>query len=132
MQHGLSYASIISSIPLETLFNSISSPDPVIDYIVKSLKSNRKNKYRYIKHLPIAYILNCIHSGVILKGGTRPNIIPEETQLHYYLRAPTVGQLNKLTEKVKGCFEAAAVATGCSVIFFFFCIFWCLLLCSLI
>ena len=69
-----------------------------------------------------------IFLGVILKGGTRPNIIPEETQLHYYLRAPTVGQLNKLTEKVKGCFEAAAVATGCSVkpSLFFFHIFLCL------
>ena len=53
--------------------------------------------------------------GIIKKGGAQPNIIPEETQLHYYLRAPTVGQLDELTKKVTTCFEAAAVATGCQV-----------------
>ena len=65
-------------------------------------------------------LISFIHSfiylpGVITKGGTVPNIIPELTELLYYLRAPTVRELDKLINKVVACFEAAAKATGCTV-----------------
>ena len=53
--------------------------------------------------------------GIITKGGAQPNIIPEEAQLHYYLRAPTVVQLEQLRRKLKQCFDAAAVSTGAQV-----------------
>ena len=50
--------------------------------------------------------------GVISEGGVKPNIIPDRAQLIYYLRAPTDEELEVLREKVTGCFEAAATATG--------------------
>ncbi|XP_069102697.1 xaa-Arg dipeptidase-like isoform X3 [Argopecten irradians] len=53
--------------------------------------------------------------GIITKGGTRPNIIPEEASLEYYIRAPNRAELNVLREKIVGCFESAATATGCKV-----------------
>ena len=56
-----------------------------------------------------------IFVGVITNGGAKPNIIPEETGLEFYIRAPTLKELNTLIEMSKGCFTAAATATGCQV-----------------
>ena len=53
--------------------------------------------------------------GIITNGGVKPNIIPEETSLEYYIRAPTVRELNELSARMVSCFESAAKATGCSL-----------------
>lgn len=53
--------------------------------------------------------------GVVLRGGERPNVIPASTTVDYYIRSETVKSLKGLTERVLKCFEAAAVATGCTV-----------------
>ena len=53
--------------------------------------------------------------GVITNGGAKPNIIPEESELLYYVRAPTEPELKDFIEKIVACFESAAVATGCQV-----------------
>lgn len=55
--------------------------------------------------------------GVIKNGGARPNIIPMSATVDYYIRSPTKKTLKPLTEKVIKCFEAAAIATGCTVEF---------------
>ena len=54
-------------------------------------------------------------TGVIKNGGEQPNVIPEETQLEYYLRTPTDSEMVVLKEKVTGCVQGAALATGCTV-----------------
>ena len=53
--------------------------------------------------------------GVITNGGVKPNIIPEQSSMSYYIRAPTPSELQVLRKKVEACFEAAARATGCSM-----------------
>ena len=53
--------------------------------------------------------------GIITNGGVKPNIIPEESSLCFYIRTPKNNQLNELKEKIIKCFEAAAMATGCDV-----------------
>ena len=50
--------------------------------------------------------------GIISEGGVKPNIIPEQTQLQYIIRAPTSEEVKVLRQKVTSCFEAAATATG--------------------
>lgn len=50
--------------------------------------------------------------GVITKGGVKPNVIPDETSLWFYVRTPTEEEMTVLSEKVQNCFEAAAKATG--------------------
>jgi metal-dependent amidase/aminoacylase/carboxypeptidase family protein len=50
--------------------------------------------------------------GVILEGGVKPNIIPDKTYLEFYLRAPTDEEITVLKQKLIGCFEGAAKATG--------------------
>jgi amidohydrolase len=53
--------------------------------------------------------------GVITHGGGAPNVIPQHTSLAFYVRAATMSRLDALRKKVEACFEAAALATGCSV-----------------
>ena len=52
--------------------------------------------------------------GIILKGGLKPNIIPDFTATEWYARAPTAPELEELKAKLNGCFEGAALQTGCT------------------
>ncbi|HEY2763725.1 MAG TPA: M20 family metallopeptidase [Pseudonocardiaceae bacterium] len=52
--------------------------------------------------------------GIVTHGGAAPNIIPADTSALYYLRAPDVESLRQLETRVRACFEAGAVATGCA------------------
>ena len=58
--------------------------------------------------------MHSIH-GIITNGGTQPNIIPDKSEMEYYIRAPTLQDLEKLKKKCMDSFEAAAQATGCTV-----------------
>ena len=51
--------------------------------------------------------------GVITNGGAKPNIIPEKSVMEYMIRAPDRIDLKLLVSRVRACFEAAALATGC-------------------
>ena len=53
--------------------------------------------------------------GVVLRGGERPNVIPASTTVEYYIRSETKKTLKPLTERVLKCFEAASLATGCTL-----------------
>jgi len=52
--------------------------------------------------------------GIVTKGGEAPNIVPAHTSARYMVRAQTLGKLEALIPKVHRCFEAGAIATGCS------------------
>lgn len=51
--------------------------------------------------------------GIITKGGTKPNIIPDHTAGEFYVRAKDDHDLQQLKDRVIACFEGAARATGC-------------------
>lgn len=53
--------------------------------------------------------------GIIVHGGTYPNIIPEESELKYHVRVPTTDELVDVVRRVENCFHGAAQATGCTV-----------------
>ncbi|XP_029985261.1 peptidase M20 domain-containing protein 2-like isoform X1 [Sphaeramia orbicularis] len=53
--------------------------------------------------------------GIIKNGGVKPNIIPDYTELEFYLRTPSRAELPVLKEKAERCFRSAAEATGCTV-----------------
>jgi amidohydrolase len=53
--------------------------------------------------------------GIVTKGGDAPNIVPEATSAKFYVRAPTVADLAELEPRVRRCFDAGALATGCTV-----------------
>lgn len=59
------------------------------------------------------YSTDKVH-GVITYGGGAPNVIPAFTSMAWYVRAGTKDRLEELYGKVVACFEAAAIATGCT------------------
>ena len=59
------------------------------------------------------YPTDKIH-GIITHGGDAPNIIPSYTKSAWYIRADTKHRLAELSTRVEACFEAAALATGCT------------------
>jgi len=50
--------------------------------------------------------------GIITDGGQAPNIVPERAAGVFYVRAATEARLEKLKNRVLGCFRAGAEATG--------------------
>ena len=53
--------------------------------------------------------------GIITKGGTAPNIVPDEAEAIFYVRAATAEELAPLKERVRACFEAGALAAGAAM-----------------
>lgn len=53
--------------------------------------------------------------GVMTHGGEAPNVIPERTEGRWYVRAESMDELTETEEKVRRCFQAGALATGCEL-----------------
>jgi amidohydrolase len=53
--------------------------------------------------------------GIVTRGGDAPNVIPVHTTATWMVRAETLDQLKEVRTKVARCFEAGALATGCSL-----------------
>jgi amidohydrolase len=53
--------------------------------------------------------------GFTTKGGDAANVIPKLTTAEYMVRAGTAERLEALLGKVRNCFEAGALATGCTL-----------------
>ena len=60
-------------------------------------------------------LIVCSPPGIIKHGGVKPNIIPDYTELEFYLRTPLFKDLDVLKAKAEACFRSAAMATGCQV-----------------
>ena len=52
--------------------------------------------------------------GIVTQGGDAPNIVPAHTTGKWYVRERTMAELDKLMPRVEACWEAGALATGCS------------------
>jgi amidohydrolase len=52
--------------------------------------------------------------GIVTHGGDAPNIVPHETSGKWYIRSRTLAELAELEPRVYRCFEAGALATGCT------------------
>jgi amidohydrolase len=50
--------------------------------------------------------------GIITHGGDAPNIVPEYAAARFYVRAADVPYTREVIDKVRGCAEGAALATG--------------------
>jgi amidohydrolase len=53
--------------------------------------------------------------GVMTNGGEAPNAIPARTEGRWYVRADSLAELDETEERVWRCFEAGALATGCTL-----------------
>ncbi len=55
--------------------------------------------------------------GIFTNSGEKPNIVPRETEMDWYVRSPTIESLQPLKQRVAQCLEAGAMAAGCTVSF---------------
>src|SRR3954463_13400884 len=53
--------------------------------------------------------------GIVTHGGDAPNVVPGHTSGTFLVRSRTLEELPDLEPRVRACFEAGALATGCSV-----------------
>jgi amidohydrolase len=53
--------------------------------------------------------------GIFTKGGDKPNIVPAEAVMDWYIRSGTIDSLAPLQERVLACLEGAASACGCTM-----------------
>jgi len=53
--------------------------------------------------------------AIVTHGGDAPNIIPSSVKSEWYVRSATRERMGELLGRVTDCFEAAALATGCTV-----------------
>ena len=53
--------------------------------------------------------------GIITDGGQAPNIVPAQARGRFYVRARNAEELAALKQRVLGCFDAGARATGASL-----------------
>jgi amidohydrolase len=53
--------------------------------------------------------------GMMTRGGEAPNAIPQRTEGRWYVRAQTLDQLERLEPRIRRCFAAGALATGCEL-----------------
>jgi len=53
--------------------------------------------------------------GVMTRGGEAPNAIPEVTEGRWYVRATSTKLMEETFDRIAKCFEAGAIATGCSL-----------------
>lgn len=52
--------------------------------------------------------------GIVTKGGDAPNIIPDDTEGRFYVRASTVKRMMSVYHKLEKIVEGAALQTGCT------------------
>lgn len=53
--------------------------------------------------------------GIVTRGGEAPNVVPARTSGRWVVRSPSVAGLAEVRQKVLRCFEAGAIATGCTM-----------------
>ncbi len=53
-------------------------------------------------------------SGIVIDGGTVPNVVPAKTAAMFDLRAEDLESLQRLENRIGACFHAGALATGCT------------------
>ncbi len=53
--------------------------------------------------------------GIVTLGGGAANVIPERTTAKFIVRSKTLERLDRLEARVRDCFEAGALATGCTL-----------------
>ncbi len=53
--------------------------------------------------------------GVFRAAGDRPNVTPADCTVEYYVRSATRAGAEALWQRVRRCFEGAALATGCEM-----------------
>ena len=55
--------------------------------------------------------------GIFTKSGEKPNIVPREAEMDWYVRSDTIESLQPLKARIAKCLEAGAIAANCTISF---------------
>ena len=55
--------------------------------------------------------------GIFTKSGEKPNIVPREAEMDWYVRSDTIESLQPLKARIAKCLEAGAIAADCTISF---------------
>jgi amidohydrolase len=55
--------------------------------------------------------------GIFTKSGEKPNIVPREAEMDWYVRSDTIESLQPLKARIAKCLEAGAIAADCTITF---------------
>ena len=55
--------------------------------------------------------------GIFTKAGEKPNIVPREAEMDWYVRSDTIESLQPLKARIAKCLEAGAMAADCTISF---------------
>lgn len=55
--------------------------------------------------------------GIFTKSGEKPNIVPREAEMDWYVRSDTIESLQPLKARIAKCLEAGAMAADCTISF---------------
>ena len=55
--------------------------------------------------------------GIFTKSGEKPNIVPREAEMYWYVRSDTIESLQPLKARIAKCLEAWAIAADCTISF---------------
>ena len=55
--------------------------------------------------------------GIFTKAGEKPNIVPREAEMYWYVRSDTIESLQPLKARIAKCLEAGAMAADCTISF---------------
>ena len=55
--------------------------------------------------------------GIFTKSGEKPNIVPREAEMDWYVRSDTIESLQPLKARIAKCLEAGALAADCTITF---------------
>jgi amidohydrolase len=53
--------------------------------------------------------------GIVTEAGLAPNAIPDRAEGRWYVRAASLAELDQIEPRVRACFQAGALATGCEL-----------------
>jgi metal-dependent amidase/aminoacylase/carboxypeptidase family protein len=53
--------------------------------------------------------------GIVTHAGLAPNAIPGRAEGRWYVRAASLAELDRIEPRVRACFQAGALATGCEL-----------------
>ena len=53
--------------------------------------------------------------GIVTHAGLAPNAIPDRAEGRWYVRAASLAELDRIEPRVRACFQAGALATGCEL-----------------
>ena len=55
--------------------------------------------------------------GIFTKSGEKPNIVPREAEMYWYVRSDTIESLQPLKARIAKCLKAGAMAADCTISF---------------